>query len=203
MIFNLIYKSTRRISFVARILTDQVRCRIIFLGNNVAYKKFRSNGVPLVSVAQGATCILGNNLAMNNDPRGNPIGCFEKCSIYVDKNATLIIGDNVGISQAAIACQENIIIGNNVKIGGGACVYDSDFHALDYKQRANPLTDSKNKITKPVLIEDDVFIGAKSIILKGVTIGARSIVGASSVVTNNIPSDEIWAGNPAKFIRKV
>jgi len=52
-------------------------------------------------------------------------------------------------------------------------------------------------------IEDNVFIGANCIILKGVKIGDRSIIGAGSVVTKNVPSDQIWAGNPAKFIREI
>ena len=51
-------------------------------------------------------------------------------------------------------------------------------------------------------IKDDVFIGAYSFVLKGVTIGNNSIIGACSVVTKNVPDNEIWAGNPAKFIRK-
>lgn len=54
-----------------------------------------------------------------------------------------------------------------------------------------------------MVIEDNVFIGARCIILKGVTIGENSIVGAGSVVTKSIPANEIWAGNPAKFIRKI
>ena len=61
----------------------------------------------------------------------------------------------------------------------------------------------KNRCIAPVIIEDTVFIGAKCIILKGVTIGQNSIVGAGSVVTKSIPADEIWGGNPAKFIRKL
>ena len=52
-------------------------------------------------------------------------------------------------------------------------------------------------------IENNVFIGANSMILKGVKIGDRSIIGAGSVVTKNVPSDQIWAGNPAKFIREI
>lgn len=55
----------------------------------------------------------------------------------------------------------------------------------------------------PIKIEDDVFIGARTIITKGVTIGAKSIVAAGSVVVCNIPSGEIWGGNPAKFIMKI
>ena len=58
-------------------------------------------------------------------------------------------------------------------------------------------------VTKPVRIGEDVFIGAHSIILKGVTIGDRSIVGAGSVVTKAIPADEVWAGNPARCIRRI
>ena len=54
-----------------------------------------------------------------------------------------------------------------------------------------------------MIIEDNVFIGAHSTILKGVTIGQNSIIGACSVVTKNIPPNEIWAGNPAKFIKKL
>lgn len=59
------------------------------------------------------------------------------------------------------------------------------------------------RASAPVIIEDNAFIGARSIILKGVTIGANSIIGAGSVVTKSIPANEIWAGNPAKFIRKI
>lgn len=55
----------------------------------------------------------------------------------------------------------------------------------------------------PIVIEDDVFIGAHCIISKGVTIGARSIVAAGSVVVKSIPPDEVWGGNPARFIKKV
>ena len=55
----------------------------------------------------------------------------------------------------------------------------------------------------PVVIKDNAFIGAKVIVLKGVTIGENSIIGAGSVVTRSVPDNEIWAGNPAKFIRKV
>jgi len=63
--------------------------------------------------------------------------------------------------------------------------------------------DMKNRVKKPVVVKDNAFIGARSIILKGVTIGNNSIVGAGSVVTKSIPDNEIWAGNPARFIRSI
>lgn len=79
-------------------------------------------------------------------------------------------------------------------------IYDNDFHSISYTERING---DKNIKAAPVIIQDGAFIGAHSIILKGVTIGARSVVGAGSVVAKSIPSDEVWAGNPAKFIRKL
>ena len=85
---------------------------------------------------------------------------------------------------------------------GGACVYDTDFHSLDPAVR-NSENDLKERVEKPVLIKNNAFIGAHSIILKGVTIGENSIIGAGSVVTKSVPDNQIWAGNPAKFIRNI
>jgi acetyltransferase-like isoleucine patch superfamily enzyme len=84
---------------------------------------------------------------------------------------------------------------------GTFCIWDTDFHPIQFEERrANDIT----KITSaPIEIADDVFIGANSIILKGVSIGSRAVIGAGSVVTKNIPDDEVWAGNPARFIKKI
>ncbi|MFR9547136.1 MAG: acyltransferase [Rikenellaceae bacterium] len=170
------------------------------MGNGVQYKHFRTTGTPYVMVANGGKCTIGNNFAMNNGIKGNPIGCYNKCTIVVDRGGELNIGDNVGISQTAIICHKSITIGRDVKIGGGVCIYDTDFHSLSSAVRRST-EDVQNKIVKPVVICDNVFIGAHSIVLKGVTIGENSIVGAGSVVTKSIPANQIWAGNPAKFIK--
>jgi acetyltransferase-like isoleucine patch superfamily enzyme len=139
---------------------------------------------------------------MNNGNLGNPIGRPQRCILFVDRGASLSIGENVGISSTAIVAHQQITIGNNVKIGGGVCIYDTDFHSLDPKSRQNVSDDKAQKRNKPVSIGDNVFIGAHSTILKGVSIGDNSIIGACSVVTRSIPENEIWAGNPAKFIKK-
>lgn len=139
---------------------------------------------------------------MNNGIKGNPIGCYEKCTFFVDKECEIIIGDNVGISQTALISHCSIKIGDNVKIGGGSCIYTTDFHSQDPIIRAGN-EDKRNRKSSPVVINDNVFIGAKCIILKGVTIGENSIVGAGSVVTKSIPANQIWGGNPAKYIREV
>ena len=199
----LVYKAIRRTYSVITTIIDNIVCHIVFWGNNISFQSFKTQGIPVVSVAIGGTCIIGKNLRMNNGSKGNPIGCFERCTLFVDKGAKLIIGDNVGISQAAIVCHSFIKIGDSVKIGGGVCIYDTDFHALDSKLRANNSMDFLNKIKKPVIIEDNVFIGAHSLILKGVIIGENSIIGAGSVVTKSIPANQIWGGNPSKFIRNL
>ena len=197
-----IYKSFRRIYRSCKGIIDKFCCLIIFHGNGVSYNSFRTVGIPYLVVARNGVLKLGTAFAMNNGIEGNPIGCYSKCTFFVDKGAKLIIGNNVGMSQSALICYQSIIIGNNVKLGGGVKVYDADFHSLDSKVRAS-LDDTKNKKKAAVLIEDNAFIGAYSIILKGVTVGENSIVGAGSVVTKSIPANQIWGGNPAKFIRNI
>ena len=113
----------------------------------------------------------------------------------------LQIGNNVGINSTSIFCDESITIMDYVHIGGGCQIFDTNFHNMDYLGRRDPLLNPISR-TSPVVIERDIFIGSRCIICKGVTIGARSIVAAGSVVVNNIPPDELWGGNPAKFIKK-
>ena len=140
---------------------------------------------------------FGNNVTLNNY---NDVGWNSKCAIWVRKGATLKIGDNSGMNGALVYASNSVTIGCNVKIGGSARIFDTDFHPLDYEKRRMT---NEGTASLPVVIEDDVFIGAYSTILKGVTIGARSIIAAGSVVTKSVPSDELWGGNPAKFIRKL
>ena len=104
------------------------------------------------------------------------------------------------MSSTRIWIHEGLTIGNNVKIGGGVLLIDTDCHPVDYLVRR---TSNEGTCYAPIVIEDDVWIGAQSIILKGVTIGARSIIGAGSVVTNSIPADCIAAGNPCKVVKKL
>jgi len=199
----LIYKGIRRLFNVFKNSIDFIICKVIFWGNNVQHLSFKTGGIPYVSVAIGGGFSIGENLSMNNSIEGNPIGCYNRCTFFVDNGANLIIGTNLGISQAAIICHCEIKIGDNVKIGSGVGIYDTDFHSLDPFLRINSKTDFANKIKKPVIIGNNVFIGAYSLILKGVTIGQNSIIGAGTVVTKSIPENQIWAGNPAKFIRNI
>jgi len=174
-----------------------------FYSNNAKFKRFSTNGIPFVMVARKGSLTIGDNLKLNNKLYGNPIGRPQPCIFFVDHNAEIHIGNNVGLSSTALVAHKKIIIGNNVKIGGGVCIYDTDFHSLSSIDRLHTKSDKDNASKSEVIIEDNVFIGAHSTILKGVTIGTNSIIGACSVVTKSVPPNEIWAGNPAKFIRKI
>lgn len=133
----------------------------------------------------------------------NPICRNVRGSVRIEKKAELIIGNNVAISSACIWVHEFVKIGDNVRIGGDCLIIDSDCHSLDYMDRRNNVNDKRNTKNKGIIIEDDVMIGARCTVLKGVVIGARSIIGAGSVVTSSIPSDCVVGGNPARIIRKI
>jgi len=196
------FKFLRYLFRLVRGYIDFFYAKVLFIGNGVEFSVFQTVGVPFVSVARGASCVIGSGFSMNNRTEGNPIGRVHKCIIFVDQGARVVIGENVGISSAALVAHNEIIIENDVKIGGGVCVYDTDFHALDADVRNDSIKDRQNKVTKPVRICKGAFVGAHSTILKGVTIGENAVIGACSVVTKNVPAGEVWAGNPAKNINQ-
>lgn len=201
-VFIYIYKVIRKIKRTISLFYCNIITLVKFKGNGVVYKDFKTTGIPFVSVAQKGELKIGNNFCMNNAMVGNPVGVSQPCTFFVDTNCSLLIGNNVGISQAALISHCSLRIGDNVKIGGGTCIYTTDFHAIDAQVRMSN-KDIKERKTAAVFIGNNVFIGAKCIILKGVSIGENSIIGAGSVVTKNIPSNQIWAGNPARFIRSL
>jgi acetyltransferase-like isoleucine patch superfamily enzyme len=153
-----------------------------------------------IDVTRKGSVNIGRALKINSGNHHNVIGRQQKCIFWVDGD--LNIGDNFAVSATAIICTHKITIGNNVTIGGNTVIYDTDFHNLDPNIR-NTKDDNKTAKRAPVFIKDNVFIGAHTTILKGVIIGENSIIGACSVVTKSIPANEIWGGNPAKFIRKM
>jgi len=178
--------------------------KILFKYYNITYPAdIKINGKLYLRLNRNGSLELGSNLGLNNDFQGNVIGRQQPCIFSVGEGASLVIGDNVGMSGTAIICTKKIIIGDNVRIGGNSCIYDTDFHSLNYEERTAVPEITVNINKADVVIGNYVFIGAHSTILKGVTIGDNAIIGACSVITKDIPQDEIWAGNPAKFIKKI
>ena len=152
---------------------------------------------------------IGDNFVFSAGEAINPIcrnirGCFATTT----KESKITIGNNVGISSACIWAQKSITIGNNVNIGGDCIIMDSDAHPHDYMKRrgefaveVGPEKYLETIPCAPIVIEDDVWIGARCQILKGVHIGARSIIAAGSIVTKDVPADCIAAGVPAKVVK--
>jgi acetyltransferase-like isoleucine patch superfamily enzyme len=146
---------------------------------------------------------IGDNCTIKSGQNHNPISRNIKTSISLEENATLEIGNNVGLSSVCIWVHDSIRIGDNVNIGADTIIMDSDAHSLNHLHRQNLNIDLLNKNNKEIIIGDDVLIGMRTIILKGVTIGDRSIIGSGSVVTRDVAPDTIVAGNPAKFIKNL
>lgn len=173
-------------------------------GRNMnVYDKVYLLGQGRVRIGDDFTFLSGDSL--------NPICRNIRGAIYVPfKQSSIIIGNRVGMSSVCLHAMRQIIIGNDVKIGADVLIIDNDSHPIDftlrrddneYEKGSEQYLDSVHAL--PVTIDDDVWIGARSIILKGVHIGARSIIAAGSVVTRNIPPDSIAGGNPAKVLRQL
>jgi len=111
----------------------------------------------------------------------------------VGENAKIKIGDGCGFSGTVINAQCEIRIGQGVRCGTNTKIMDSDYHTDD-----NRVSDPE-----PVVIEDGVWIGMNVIVLKGVTIGQGTLVGANSLVNKSLPANVIATGNPARVIRQL
>lgn len=146
---------------------------------------------------------IGVGTRINSASWTNPIGGNDRTYLQIMRGGVLSIGDNSGISNTAITVAESVNIGRNVFIGAGCKIYDTDFHPIEAEFRFGDTADITRTKTKRIIIEDGAFIGGHSIILKGTHIGENSVIGAGSVVAGNIPANEIWAGNPARFIKKI
>ena len=186
------FPTTLRIKLYPRINRMILKAHGVVFGKNIQ--------IPgkVLWLIRGGRITIGDNFYLSSGNGVNPIASNLQADVYVEPGATLTIGNNVGMSSTRLWIHESARIGNNVKIGGCVLITDTDAHPMDYMARR-----SSNEGTKsaPVVIEDDVWVGAHCIILKGVTIGARSIIGAGSVVTKSIPADCVAAGNPCRVIK--
>lgn len=148
------------------------------------------NGRIIIDRFKYSTIKIGDNCTFNSHSLFNPRG-IKQCVLQTATDfARIEIGNNCGFSGVSIVCWNSVKIGNNVMVGANTCIGDTD----DHPERLGTEP-------APVEIKDNVFIGMHCLILKGVTIGENSIIGAGSVVTKDIPANCVAAGVPCKVIK--
>lgn len=163
-------------------------------------REVRFVGIPLIAKTRGSKMSIGSNCAVNSSFLSNLAGLYQRCILVARDGGELKIGENTGLSGATVYAKESIEIGRDCLIGANAKIFDTDFHPADPEERlANPNAGKR----APVRIGDNVFIGANSIVLKGVSIGSGSVIAAGSVVVKDIPSGVLAGGNPAKVIKEL
>jgi acetyltransferase-like isoleucine patch superfamily enzyme len=174
--------------------------RMVLRGYGVQYGPgLVLHSAPLVRRENTAVIRIGRKVSILNQQEENPAGIPFRTVLYAcHPGAELIIGNEVGISGAILYAWRRIEIGDGVNIGAGAAIYDTDFHPLGIAdRRAN---DQTKVGAAPVVIEEDAWLGARSIVLKGVRIGRGAIIGAGAVVTKDVPPGVIAAGVPARVV---
>ncbi|MBR1783344.1 MAG: acyltransferase [Bacteroidales bacterium] len=179
-----------------RMLSSLAEAGVDIDGKGISFK-----GKCYLYISHGSRVFIGDGFICNSgrfaiDNGGHSV-------ISVGDGATLSIGAHSGMSNTSIQCREEIVIGDYVNIGAGCLIMDSDFHSKDWMVRRDRVLDRQSADKASVHIGNDVFVGARSIICKGVTIGERAIIAAGSVVVNDIPADCLAGGNPARVIRSL
>lgn len=146
--------------------------------------------------AEFSSISIGDNCTFRSSVGSNLVGIDRPCMIStLNRNAVIKIGSGCGLSGTVIGAAQRIEIGNNVLFGANSTITDTDWHGIAPDERRGP------GASAPVVIEDNVWIGLNAIVLKGVTIGRNSIIGAGSIVVKSIPANVIASGQPAKVIR--
>jgi acetyltransferase-like isoleucine patch superfamily enzyme len=151
-------------------------------------KKIRAYGRPWVS--NSGCMILHDRIQL--------VSTMVPIELAAINGGTLEIGECVFINYGcSIAASELIRIGARSSFGPYVMIMDNDFHKVEPELR------NQRPVSKPVIIEENVWVGARAIILPGVRIGANSVIGAGSIVTRDIPPRVLAVGNPAKVIREL
>ena len=160
-------------------------------------------GPPIIDLADRGSLVIGEGSTLISSLLWTALGVSRPVILRtLLPGARITIGSNVGMSGTTICSARAVTIGDRVLFGADVMVADTDFHPLDdfpRTGRAIPAPSDHDQVS----IGSDVFVGARSIILKGTTIGDGAVIGAGSVVAGDVPARAVVAGVPARFIRWV
>ena len=154
------------------------------------------DGKPSVKMARGSRVELGADVTIISNPRHNPLLSHPASIRTLTPKACIYLADHVGVSGCSIVCCNRITVGENTIIGPDTLVYDSEGHNY------SPETGWRIRTVRsgrPITIGKKCFIGARCIILSGVTIGDNCVVAAGTVVSQDIPAGHRASGNPATY----
>lgn len=163
-------------------------------------KKPKFYGFPRILRYAGSRILIGDMFENRNTLTSNPLSVEHPLVLATTtKEAKIIIGNHVGISGGNIVSASKIEIGNYTMIGSNCVIIDTDFHPLTSKGRR--YIQNKGK-TSPIKIGEHVFVGTRSTILRGVSIGNNSVIGAGSVVRINVPANSIFVDGKIKKLHE-
>ncbi len=159
-------------------------------------------GRPELRLAEGGEIVLGDRVTLFSRPNSNPLQLHTPCALkLLARGARIHIGAGSALSGTVICAAVSVTLGERVLVGANCKITDTDFHPLSAEARRRDR--NAGAASRLVVIEDDVFIGAGAVILKGTTLGAGCVVGAGAVVSGQFPPGAIIAGNPARVIKEV
>lgn len=199
--------SIRRICLAPRVLGQWVIDRIygpaLLRARGVRHSRgLRLHGLPVISLAPGAQIILGTDVSLRSRASSNPLYLARPCTLAAcSAGAVIEVGDGAAFSAATLVACSGIYVGQRTLIGAEAMLLDSDFHPLDPQQRR--MHPTEGAATRPIRLGNDVFVGARALILKGVTIGDGAVIGAGAIVHKDVAPGDIVAGNPARVIGNI
>lgn len=157
------------------------------------------NGVPYFYRRPTTLISIKKRSIFTSNFISNLVGVNRKCIIATHADyAKIEIGEDCGFSGTVIGAAEYISIGNNVFCGANTLITDFDWHVLDPEHRK-----TGKPVSAPIKIHDNVWLGLNVVVLKGVTIGKNSVIGANSLVVRDIPANVVAAGNPCRIIRNL
>ncbi len=158
-------------------------------------------GKPIIHKEPGSIIRMGKDVVLTSDSEVNTAGINHPVIIAThSKDAEIILENNVGMSGVSINCVSRCVFKEGVMLGANVNVWDTDFHPIDPQRRIHQ-TSIMDAKSSPIILEKNVWVGANTTILKGITIGENTVVGAMSLVNKNLPSNSVCAGNPAKKIK--
>ncbi len=189
-------------------------------------KQLRKKFSDQLSIQSSSVLLEGSNIDFRvGKQKRHYITIGEKCLInacfvFETQTGDVKIGNNVHLGGVNIICRSKIVIENDVTMAWGITLYDHNSHSIYWSKRQNDNVqcysdyfehngnnvvnkDWSSVVEKPITIKSKAWIGFNVIILKGVTIGEGAVIGAGSIVTQDVPDWSVAAGNPARVVKSV